>query len=486
MVPADRLRPLNPRPERADGAYVLYWMVAHRRPFHNFALQHAVERAVALGKPLLIVEWLGLGHPWAGDRFHRFMLEGMVDHMAHFATTTATYRPWIETVTTRRGEALDRLFVTAAAIVTDDWPCFIHPGLIADAAQRAPVAMTAVDSNSLLPLSQAALKERAVDFRRHLQKTLAPHLDRFPVADPLRGVRLPPLAQVPLPVQDPAAFLAPGGLAALPIDHTVGAGVDRGGFRAAATCLARFRAERLARYHEDRSDVEAEAASGLAPWLHYGHISVHEIVATLLQAEDWSPARLGAVTASKEGWWGTSPALESFLDELVTWRELGHAYCRLQPRYDQWDTLPAWARATLEAHAADVRPRVYTRAQLDAAETHDPLWNAAQRQLVTEGRMHNYLRMLWGTKVLEWSRTPQEAFDTLIHLNNRYAQDGCDPNSYSGIAWCFGRFDRPWAPMRPIFGSIRYMSSDNTARKFRVKGYLARYGAVHTPSLLDP
>ncbi len=484
MVPPERCRALNAHPEAKDGRFVLYWMVAHRRPFHNFALQQAVARAVTLGKPLLIVEWLGLGHPWAGDRFHRFMLEGMVDNNTHFAGTTATYRPWIETAATRRSEALDRLFAQAAAIVTDDWPCFIHPGLIADAGARAPVAMTAVDSNGLLPLAAGEAKERAVDFRRLLQKTLRPHLDRFPLADPLAGVRLPLLTDVPIPVQDPAAFLAPGGLAALPIDHRIGAGVDRGGWKAAAACLADFRRHRLARYHEDRSDFEAEAASGLAPWLHYGHISVHEITATLLKAEDWSPARLGPVTASKEGWWGVSAPVEAFLDELITWRELGHHFCRQRPGYDQWETLPAWARQTLEDHAGDPRPRLYTREQLDAGDTHDPLWNAAQRQLVTEGRMHNYLRMLWGKKVLEWSPHPRDAFATLIDLNNRYAQDGCDPNSYSGIAWCFGRFDRPWGPIRDIFGTIRYMSSDNTARKFKVGGYLARYGATRQTTFI--
>jgi deoxyribodipyrimidine photo-lyase len=167
--------------------------------------------------------------------------------------------------------------------------------------------------------------------------------------------------------------------------------------------------------------------------------------------------------------------LESFLDELITWRELGFNYCTQRNDYEQYASLPNWCRETLSKHAADPRQNVYTLAEFEHSQTHDPLWNAAQRQLVREGKMHNYLRMLWGKKILEWSATPQDALAIMIELNNKYALDGRDPNSYSGIFWCLGRFDRPWAPERPIFGSIRYMSSDNTAKKVRVKQYLKRY-----------
>jgi deoxyribodipyrimidine photo-lyase len=133
--------------------------------------------------------------------------------------------------------------------------------------------------------------------------------------------------------------------------------------------------------------------------------------------------------------------------------------------------LPAWARETLHKHAGDRREYLYTPEQFEAADTHDPLWNAAQTELMRTGRMHNYLRMLWGKKVLEWSETPAEAYRVLEHLNNKYAIDGRDPNSYTGILWCFGLFDRPWPPERPVFGTVRYMSSENTARKFKLAGY---------------
>ena len=170
-----------------------------------------------------------------------------------------------------------------------------------------------------------------------------------------------------------------------------------------------------------------------------------------------------------------SPSAEAFLDQAVTWREVGYNFCAHRSDFDRFESLPEWARATLARHAADPRTVVYDLGAFAAAQTHDPLWNAAQTQLVVEGRIHNYLRMLWGKKILEWTRSPEEALDVMIELNNRYALDGRDPNSYSGIFWVLGRYDRAWGPERPIFGTVRYMSSENTARKMNVKGYLRRF-----------
>jgi deoxyribodipyrimidine photo-lyase len=201
------------------------------------------------------------------------------------------------------------------------------------------------------------------------------------------------------------------------------------------------------------------------------------VFAAIAEHEGWAPDRLAPrATGSRSGWWGMSAAAESFLDECVTWRELGFNFTAARRDYDRYESLPDWARAALARHANDLRPHVYTPAELETAATHDPLWNAAQRQLLLTGRIHNYLRMLWGKKILEWSPTPAAALSTMIDLNNKFALDGRDPNSYTGIFWVLGRYDRPWGPERPIFGTVRYMSSENTARKFSVKGYLARYG----------
>ena len=166
---------------------------------------------------------------------------------------------------------------------------------------------------------------------------------------------------------------------------------------------------------------------------------------------------------------------EAFLDQLITWRELGYNMCANLHTYDLYESLPAWAQDTLDGHRKDPRPLLYGLEHFENADTHDPLWNAAQTQLKREGRVHNYLRMLWGKKILEWTPSPEEALDIMIHLNNKYALDGRNPNSYSGIFWILGRYDRPWAPERPVFGKIRYMSSQNTARKLRLKQYLRKY-----------
>jgi deoxyribodipyrimidine photo-lyase len=188
------------------------------------------------------------------------------------------------------------------------------------------------------------------------------------------------------------------------------------------------------------------------------------------------PPRRGCSPPAWEAWWGAGAEVEAFLDQLVTWRELGFNGCAYIDAYDQFESLPGWARATLEDHGGDPRPERYELDRLEAAETADPVWNAAQRELRASGLMHNYLRMLWGKRVLEWSRTPQEALAVLIHLNNKYALDGRDPNSYSGICWTFGRYDRPWFPERPIFGNVRYMSSAATLKKLKMKAYMATWG----------
>ena len=207
-----------------------------------------------------------------------------------------------------------------------------------------------------------------------------------------------------------------------------------------------------------------------------GHISAHEVFTEATLVDGWTPKRIASkATGSSSGWWGASEPVESFLDELITWRELGYNMCWQRDDYDRYESLPDWAKKSLAQHSRDKRESVYSLDEFEAAQTHDELWNAAQRQLVREGIIHNYLRMLWGKKILHWSATPQDALDTMIELNNKYAIDGRNPNSYSGIFWVLGRYDRAWGPERTIFGKIRYMTSDNTARKVRVADYIKQY-----------
>ncbi|HSN86699.1 MAG TPA: deoxyribodipyrimidine photolyase, partial [Thermoanaerobaculia bacterium] len=462
------------------------WMIAFRRLGWNFALERAAGMARELGRPLVIFEPLRSGYRWANDRFHRFVLDGMADHARQLARSKVLYYPYVEPRPGAGQGLLEALAARACLVVTDDYPAFFLPRMIRAAGEKLRVRLEAVDSNGIFPLRAA---ERAFvtayDFRRTLQKTLPQHLGDMPAEDPLAAPlpkRLPALPEEVLR-RWPAAgedLLAgkPGTLDALPIDHSVAPvpGI-RGGDAAGAAVLARFLDERLERYGEGRNQPEEEVTSGLSPYLHFGFVSPHQAFAALAERERWTPARIGASSrGAKEGWWGMSAAAEKLLDQVVTWREVGFNLASRREDFDRYESLPEWARRTLEVHEKDPRPELYDLAAFETAGTHDPIWNAAQRQLVREGRIHNYLRMLWGKKILHWTANPREALAVMIELNNKYALDGRDPNSYTGIFWCLGRYDRPWAPERPVFGTIRYMSSESTRRKLRLNGYLARWG----------
>jgi deoxyribodipyrimidine photo-lyase len=482
-VPEIRMRTLTHAPPRPERDFVLYWMTAFRRLRSNFSLDRAIAHAQAFEKPLVVLEALRCDYEWASDRLHTFVLQGMAEHVRAAAGAPLLYYPYVETAPGEGRGLLGALAARAAIVVTDDYPAFFIPRMLAAAAPRLDVRLEAVDSNGLLPLRAADRTfTTAFSFRAFLQRSLRPHLDAFPQPDPLKGLRLRAPGSLPADLTRawPAASAAilgasPDALRPLPLDHDVAPVSTKGGRSAATTTLRRFLRERLVRYPDERGEPEADASSGLSPYLHFGHLSVQEVFAALMTQEGWTSRLLGQGGGKREGWWGASRAAEAFLDELVTWREIGFNMCARHDDYDGYDTLPAWARATLAAHARDKRPSVYTRDRFAAADTHDPLWNAAQTELVREGRLHNYLRMLWGKKILEWSRTPQDALQTMVSLNNTYALDGRDPNSYSGIFWCLGRYDRPWGPERPIFGTVRYMSSENTARKVRVKAYMKKY-----------
>jgi deoxyribodipyrimidine photo-lyase len=355
--------------------------------------------------------------------------------------------------------------------------------MVEAASRKILVRLIQVDSNGLLPLRAAEEAfSTAYSFRRFLQKNLKPHLSEFPQANPLAEATLIPLRDFPAEVEKrwPMAssrMLAgdPALLKTLPIDHSVGTVRTRGGASAAQAVWRKFLKGGISGYLESRNQPENDGTSGLSPYFHFGHISVHQVFRELMGQEGWAVQKLPSKATGSRGWWGISGSAEAFLDQLITWRELGYNLCSTRQDYDQYDSLPNWALRTLSEHAQDRRTYLYTQDQLETAETHDPLWNAAQMQLVRGGRLHNYLRMLWGKKILEWSPTPNEALRVMVELNNKYGLDGRDPNSYSGIFWVLGRYDRPWGPERPVFGKIRYMSSENTARKVRVREYLKEY-----------
>ena len=476
-VPDIRIQKRNKAPELSTGKYVLYWMISARRANYNFALEHAANLAEENGVGLLVLEALRCDYKWASDRFHQFIIEGMRDNQESFEKAGVAYYPYVEeSVGAGKGLLLE-LAKQATAVVTDEFPCFFHPKMVATAAKKLDCPLYQVDGNGLYPLrATERVFTTAASFRRHLQKDIPKFLVNQPRAYPLRNRQLPPV-QIPAKTRKKWPLLAKNlKLAALPIDHSVFPGAQKGGAKAARNTLNVFLADKLKHYGEMRNEPEKGGQSCLSPYLHFGHISSHQIFSDLMRLEGWTPEKLAPkANGSRHGWWGVSQAAESFLDELITWREIGLNMCFLRSDYAKYQSLPGWAKVTLDEHAQDKRAYLYTRSQLEKARTHDPLWNAAQNQLVRDGIIHNYLRMLWGKKILEWTKSPKLALKTMLDLNNKYALDGRNPNSYSGIYWVLGRYDRAWGPERQIFGKIRYMSSQNTARKVKVKNYIKQY-----------
>ena len=326
-------------------------------------------------------------------------------------------------------------------------------------AARLRVPLWTVDADVVVP-SALLLKEQYA--ARTIRPRIHARLREFLVAP-----RVPRAA---------VAWRAPKGLRSLrpslalldlfPCDRSVSpvSGV-KGGRSEARRHLRAFIRQRLRSYVDDRNHPECDGTSGLSPYLHFGQIGPREVACAV------SAARPGADAASRAG-------IDAFLEQLIVRRELAINFVTFNPRYDSLEGCEPWALATLVRHARDRRTVRYTADQLEAAETHDSLWNAAQRQMVESGWMHGYVRMYWAKKILEWSRTPDEAFDLAVVLNDRYLLDGRDPNGYANIAWAIGgKHDRPW-PERPVTGTIRWMSFASTSRKFNAREYIARWSAT--------
>lgn len=471
----------NSLPVNEAGRYVFYWMTASRRTRYNAALDRAVEWARRLDQPLLVLEALSVDYPWASDRLHRFVLEGMEDNRRAFERAGVTYLPFVEQDPGAGGGLVSALARDSCVMVVDDHPGFIYPDLLAAAARLAPVALESIDSCGLFPLALVPREyHRAHGIRRFFHRTVLDGLPPLPRREPLDGLQ-PEAAHVPAEVLTRwpmSAAPLETDLSRLPIDHGVPVAPIRGGPRAASTCMATFFENGLDRYASDRSHPDRSAESGLSPYLHFGHLSSAEVVDWLLRRESWAPDRLDPDSVGRRsGFWGMSEGAEAFIDQIVTWRELCFNTAFHNPNFWRFESLPNWARLTLGQRESDSRDAQYSMARLEEARTHDEVWNAAQRELRDQGQLHGYMRMLWGKRILEWSDTPLVAFSRMVTLNNRYALDGRDPNSYGGIGWVFGRYDRPWGPKRPIFGSVRYMSSLRARQKLDMEHYLRRPGA---------
>jgi len=437
------------------GTCVVYWMQRAQRGVDNPALDTAVEAANALGKPVVVFFAPIPFYPRANLRHYQFLAEGIPDIAAALAKRNIgfVFRRFPEHSLTRFCDE-----VKAALVIGDENPMREPESWRRKAARTLRVPLWTVDADVIVP---SKLLEKA---------QYAAHIIRPRLQAQLRTFLVPsknPAARVAWKKAQASAALDPNfdlkkldGIGAnltegWPLDGSVSPVSQwRGGSAEAKRRLAEFVRDKLAGYGTKRNKPEIDHTSRLSPYLHFGQISPITVALAIEKA--------GAPKADKE----------AFLNQIITWRELAVNLVRFNPDYESFECGEPWAHRTLAEHAADPRPVLYSQRQLEHAETHDQLWNAAQMQMVNTGWMHNYVRMYWAKKILEWSASPAEAYRTAVYLNDKYELDGRDPNGYAGIAWAIvGKFDRPWFE-RPIFGQIRYMSGESTGKKFDSKKYI--------------
>ncbi len=448
----ERARPLNSASIRPGGDYVLYWCQMNRRAEVNQALDFAVTLANELGLPVLYYEGLTCTYPYASDRFHRFILEGVPETARRLKTLGIGYAFYLRRLASDPNDALYRLAARAAAVVTDDYPTFIAARHNASVPAKLDVAFFAVDASCIVPMACFEKREYAAyTIRPKIQNRLPDYL--WPLPPVKAGRRFQ--SRIPEFHTTVADDNIAGLVAACQIDHSVPpSSTVKGGRTAAQEQLASFVKQGLPRYAAESNEPAAHATSGLSPYLHFGQISPLEVAL--------------ATRASAE-----------FLEQLIVRRELAFNFARfaIEPAGGNvsLELLPDWARETMRRHRRDRRDPVYNPEQFERAATHDALWNATQRELLARGTIHGYYRMYWGKKIIEWSPTYEEALRTMIYLHDRYALDGRDPNTYTNILWCFGLHDRPW-PERPIFGTLRYMNLAGMRRKTHVDAYIAAAG----------
>jgi deoxyribodipyrimidine photo-lyase len=449
-----RVRCLNDAPVRREAKYVLYWSQMNRRVECNHALAHAIELANSLKLPVLFYEALGCTYKYANDRLHTFVVEAVPETQKRARAAGLGYVFHLRKRRTDPNNVLYRLAADAALIVTDDYPTFIAPLHNASVPAKIGIPYFAVDSSCIVPMNLMEKREYAAyTIRPKIKKLLPKFLHRF--AMPLVKTRwreqVP--ADIHTEVDDVAALVGQ-----CEIDHTVKPStVFRGGRKIAEVALERFVSEKLRHYAEGRNEPSKHVTSDLSPYLHFGQISSLEVA---MEAKERAPEHS-----------------EEFLEELIVRRELAYNFARFSEDPESFANLPDWAQKTLHVHAADKREPVYTREQFEKAQTHDPLWNASQKEMLFRGKIHGYYRMYWGKKIIEWSPTCQDALETMIYLHDRYALDGRDPATYTNILWCFGLHDRPWTE-RPVFGMIRWMSLDGMKRKTDVDSYLREIGYI--------
>jgi deoxyribodipyrimidine photo-lyase len=456
-----RVRRLDGRAVRTRGegaAFVLYWAQMYRRPDDNAALAYAITRANELGLPCVVYEALRPDYPHASDRFHTFVLQGARDMAAGLASRGVLHAFFLPRTAEEARGVLGKLAARAALVVTDEFPTFIVPEQNAAAAKRVTCPYVVVDDCAVVPMTLFPKMEiGARTIRPKLHRALEAWL--APINEPKAKVAAPKHLDLPFEPIDLARADVAALVRACAIDHDV-APVDElpGGARAAEARLERFLRSGLAAYANDRNDPARDGGSLLSPYLHFGMISARRIA-------------LAVRAAAKDG--APEESTTAYLEQLLVRRALAFNFARTCAEHRTYEGIPRWAKETLAKHQVDPRDAETSFADLEAARSPDPIWNAAQSELRARGIVHGYARMLWGKLPIAWSSDPARVHAMLVTLNDRYALDGRDPDGYTNISWCFGLHDRPW-PERPFFGTVRTMTSRSARKKLDFDAYLDR------------
>jgi deoxyribodipyrimidine photo-lyase len=447
-----RIRKLNDFDVFHEGDYVLYWMQQSQRAEYNHALEYAVKQANELDLGVVVAFGLTDDYPEANLRHYTFMVEGLAE------TNALLEKRGIKMVV-RRGSPPDVALKLGrdAAIIVCDRGYLKHQRIWQDKVARKSICrVVQVESDVIVPLETVSLKAEYA--ARTIRPKIQKHLDDY-----LIDLK-------PIKVQHSTVKIYFDGLdlkrtadilASLNIDRSISA-VDRffkGGTSQAKKIFSNFIRSRLKNYENNHNQPQTDDISHMSMYLHFGQISPLYLALRINKTDH----RLDSAKAA-------------FLEELIVRRELAANFVYYHRDYDNFDCLPDWSRKTLADHRKDRRPYTYTLKQLEDAETHDLYWNAAMNEMKYTGFMHNYMRMYWGKKILEWSASPESAFRNTLAINNKYFLDGRDPNSYAGVAWIYGVHDRAW-PQRPIYGKVRCMTASGLERKCDIRAYVEKVEA---------
>ncbi|MEW6411305.1 MAG: deoxyribodipyrimidine photo-lyase [Candidatus Zixiibacteriota bacterium] len=437
-----RVRALREAPP-AEGP-VACLMCRDQRVTDNWALLFAQQRALDLKRPMIVIGAPKLDYPRISRRQLAFSLEGLKQVETELQKLNITF--FLSDVD-KPSELLKLIgMIQPGLLVTDFSPLRESRAWKSSLADKAVLPLYEVDAHNIVPAWIASPKQEYAAY------TFRPKINRH-IKELLTG--FPQLKKHPYAVSTPVPRLSRGLTPAY--DSALSDPVSLPGEKRAKATLNTFLKKRLPDYHQYRNDASMKVQSDLSPYLHFGQISSQRVaIETQLRATDIK-------------------SQEAFLEELIVRRELADNFCLYNESYDSFAGFPAWARGSLDEHRSDPRPYLYSPNQLERAQTHDELWNAAQTEMVTRGKMHGYMRMYWAKKILEWTISPEKALDTAIYLNDKYELDGCDPNGYTGIAWSIGGVhDRPWFE-HEIFGKVRYMSYSGANRKFDIVTYINRH-----------